>query len=68
MSKKHFTELARIISRNIERTRRDSWRKSPTSEAWRVASESIGMDLADWLDKESPEFNRSRFLKACGIV
>lgn len=52
MTKKHFEEIARVLD----------YYKDESS-----VTQDIASDFADIFAKENPNFNRARFLKACGV-
>ena len=65
MSKKHYIRVARIIADQIEFTLKFNDGKI---EQHRIAATvQIAHDLADMLQRDNPQFDRDRFLKACNV-
>lgn len=59
MSKRHFEGLARAISEGLDNARNGA---SPTG-----AVQDVAEGIADLCRKENPQFERRRFLAACGL-
>ena len=57
MSKKHYERIAEIIRQHCE-----DLENSPF-----LVDNSLPRKLADYFSKENPKFDKSRFLKACGV-
>lgn len=62
MTKKHYEAIAAIL---------EKYRHAPLYESdytdYRTA-EHIANDLADYFETDNKNFDRNRFLQACGIV
>ena len=58
MTKKHYEALARILSSQM---------CDAEMETCQHTVRLITRDIADYLATENPRFDRSRFLKACGL-
>ena len=69
MSRKHFEAIAATL-RDARITPTDS-EISPFDEGFNegslAASSKIARGLADYFATENPNFDRQRFLKACGL-
>jgi hypothetical protein len=61
MTRKHFNALAAIF-----RQHRDMFDggRNPNKVA---ANEELARRMADYLDTQNPNFDRARFLEACGV-
>lgn len=72
MSKKHFEAIARIIKTELETTR-SFWNDAAAGyDAGYAAGAEFGIErtaknLADEFGKFNPNFDRQRFLTACGV-
>ncbi len=64
MSRKHFIALAKMVSE----LRAESM-GAQGMEGWRslVDSDDLAVRLADFCASENAQFDRARFLRACGI-
>lgn len=60
MTGKDYEMLAALICRRLDA----SWNTDPVAA---MAVESLGIELADELERDNPNFNRVRFFKACNI-
>lgn len=58
MTKKHYISIAKIISERLNNVKN----LDAQLEAANIASR-----LATYLQAENPNFNRERFLSACGV-
>ena len=67
MTKKDFELIARCVKTEHDKSSRAGWSHESESKAWRLATESIALNLADALASGNPRFDRERFLKACGV-
>lgn len=63
MQRRHFELIAEALRASISRTS-----NSPNGP-WTVTEQGrrICEDLADALNQTNPNFNRARFLRACGV-
>lgn len=61
MTRKHFEGLAAVIAEHTA--------EAPRNEGLLgdEMAESIGLALAEYLSSQNPNFDRARFLKACGL-
>ncbi len=62
ISKKHYVEIAKIIF--VERNFVPDENKVLVGSVLNVVSR----ELASMFKRDNPEFNRTRFLEACGVV
>lgn len=60
MSKKHYIAVAAILASHSE--------IATYGAKFVHISATIAHELADYFAKDNPNFNRSRFLTACGIL
>lgn len=68
MSRKHYTEIAEILKREL--TAIDTFTKSYTEgerAAARLTVSAISLDLASFFKRDNSAFDRDRFLTACGF-
>ena len=63
MTRKHFQALAEILSRRGCHIAHDPL----FAEGWHAATSAITHAIADYLASENPNFDRDRFLEACGL-
>lgn len=63
MTRKHFEAIAAIIAN------RKGWPDSTIQfdQGYETALDHIEDDLADYFETVNPNFNRDKFLKACGL-
>ena len=59
-TKQHYKAIAGIVEQNAHKAEIDQ-----TESFWIVAN--IARDLADYFTKDNLQFDRDRFLVACGI-
>lgn len=64
MSRKHYTEVAKIVRDNVEFAGRQV---SDHGASYAVGVSAVARDLADMFRKDNPAFDRSRFYMACGL-
>ena len=62
MTRKHYVAIARILSARLEAAQ-----SSSSTRAAAVSIELIALDMADYFASENPQFDRERFLHACGV-
>lgn len=65
MSRKHYTEAAEIVKRNLERAT-DGVPEDMAGNA-EFALKNVANDLADMFKRDNSAFDRSRFMDACGF-
>lgn len=65
MSKKHYVAIAKIIKSQIKLA--DFNGETEDSPAIRLTAINIARDFADFASLDNPEFDRARFLAACGV-
>lgn len=65
MSKRHFEALARLTKDTLAREVSSRGTLSPWSPV--MALEAMAYGLADVCARENPQFDKARFLKACGV-
>lgn len=73
MTRKHYQLIADVLSARIAQANADrvvaDRSSAKTAAAHRQAMvEMIAHDMADALARQNPNFNRSRFLSACGVT
>lgn len=66
MSKKDYIKFAKMINERLETCKDKHY---PASERLiaKMTIESLAVEIADIFSDDSPNFNRSRFMAACGI-
>ena len=68
LSRKHFEAVARILESNNAPVEDST---PGFIEGWEAGREAmrrdVANDLADYFATENPNFDRQRFLKACGL-
>lgn len=57
MSRKHYKAIAAVIKENVD----------AFDNAGYIAARNIGNSIADICAEDNPNFNRAKFLQACGI-
>jgi len=62
MSRKHFVAVAAILKEKTIETPAAGF-----DEGFASATEEIAGELATFFKSENPNFNRSKFLTACGL-
>lgn len=62
MSRKHYIAIANIIRGNVEAVSNGS-----DSDECHDILETVANELADFLKTDNANFDRSRFLSACGV-
>ena len=62
MTRKHFEAIARIIATNKVETPAAGF-----DEGFDAGVSVVASDLADYLATQNPNFDRQRFLTACGL-
>jgi hypothetical protein len=68
MTKKHYIAIAAIIKSQINNAQlENSLVSKDIKEGAEIASSCIAESLADCFAEENPNFDRLRFLSACGI-
>lgn len=65
MTKKDFELIARILNKNITDTNPKMTQIKYTGNQ---ISTAMAMQFADVLQKANPQFDRTKFLKACGTT
>lgn len=65
MSRKHYEEIAKVISRAVRSARELS--PEAGSGAAVTTAENIAIDLAVVFEGDNPNFDPSRFLRVCGV-
>mgnify|MGYP006899563594 FL=1 len=63
MTRKDYELLARVVKRE-----RDSWNENNANLVAIDTCYRFALGLAHELEKDNPEFNRAKFIKACGLV
>ena len=58
VTKKHFEAIAEIMKTRLDNI---------TDIAMQYGIEMVSDDLANYFEKQNPQFDRIRFLKACGV-
>ena len=58
LTRKHFRGIAQIIKTRLGNI---------TDVAMQYGIEMMSDDLADYFEEQNPQFDRVRFLKACGV-
>jgi hypothetical protein len=64
MTKKHFKAIAEIIKGSMESR---PYTGNSINKAVIIHTEGIAECLSHYFQQENPQFDRDRFLKACGI-
>lgn len=64
MTKKDFEAIARILSAH---TGRNDLAEPLFDSGWISAAREVSLELAHYMGQDNPNFDRARFLKACGI-
>lgn len=68
MTRKNFEAIAAIVKSNIPNAGTGTGYMFDENAAGQTyAAENIADELADYFATENPNFNRQRFLKACGF-
>lgn len=65
MSRKHYTEVAKIIK--TERELAETFSDLSAKIAVKHSTNAIAEDLANFFKRDNAAFDRARFLDACGI-
>jgi len=64
MTKKHFTALANMLRDRMGH----NYSTIEFDNGYNTAIAHIASDMADYFAEENPNFDRDRFLTACGVV
>jgi hypothetical protein len=65
LTKKHFKAIAEMIEKRTGRVIYKAF-GDEVYDGYHIACELI-YDLADYFQEQNPNFNRDKFLKACGV-
>lgn len=63
VTKKHYKAIAEIINYQV----RYNANADPNEDGSLMVCEDIAKELADYFAEDNPNFNRKKFLKACGL-
>ena len=66
LTKKHFEKIAKAIKDGVENQRCLTSNHFEKDEKTAVG-EAIAEEIAKVFSQENPNFNRERFIKACGV-
>lgn len=70
-SKKDYEAIAKIMRTRLDRYRLNiKGRDEDIRHMWqdrRYGAERVAVDLADYFAQDNPQFDRARFLAACGF-
>jgi hypothetical protein len=71
MSRKQFTAVAAIVKEGFDWLSSQSSPRTPHAEGFDAgftnATERLALDMADYFATENPNFDRAKFLTACGL-
>lgn len=65
MTQKHFTAIAAIFKRQLERAASNPYRESGRIQ--QAAIHATVLDMARYLATTNADFKRDKFLSACGL-